>query len=223
MSGDLGQDDPTYAGQAVYTPFVLRAYGFVALQRNGRLAWRCPPSRTVGLYDENVSSPHLDIGVGTGYMLDKCRFPTSSPQITLLDLNPNSLASASRRIRRYSPSTHRGSALEPFGSPPGAPFGSIAVNWLLHCLPGDIASKSVIFDHCREVLAPGGVVFGGTVLNGGVRHTPWSRRLMDKYNRTGVFTNLDDDLDGLKRELTARFAEVDVHVVGTVGLFTGRD
>ena len=35
--------------------------------------------------------------------------------LMLMDLNPNSLAAAARRIQRYEPKTHQGNALEPFG------------------------------------------------------------------------------------------------------------
>ena len=218
---EVARDDPTYAGQAVYTSGFLRFYDTFVLRFNGGLLWRCPPSRLVRLYDENVASPHLDIGVGSGYLLDKCRFPTQSPDITLMDLNPNSLEAASKRVSRYRPKTHQGNALEPFGLPEGA-FESVGLNWLLHCVPGDIASKSVVFDHCKSVLAPGGVVFGSTVLNDGVRHTPQSRWMMRVLNKKGAFTNFDDDLEGLTHELHARFANPVVKVVGTVALFSAR-
>ena len=89
---------------------------------------------------------------------------------------------------------------------PAGAFESVGLNWLLHCLPGTMATKGVVFDHCKTVLAPGGVVFGSTVLSGGVRHTPMSRWMMDQLNRDGTFTNRDDDLDGLKTQLDQRFA-----------------
>lgn len=217
----VAPDDPTYAGQAVYTPGFLRMYDTFVLRFNGGVLWRCPPSRLVQLYDDNVSSPHLDIGVGTGYLLDKCEYPTPSPDITLMDLNPSSLEAASKRLSRYAPKTHQGNALEPFGLPPGS-FQSVGLNWLLHCLPGDIASKSVVFDHCKTVLAPGGVVFGSTVLTGGVRHTPWSRLMLKKVNDDGVFDNFQDDLEGLARELQSRFANPRLSVKGTVALFSAQ-
>jgi hypothetical protein len=34
------------------------------------------------------------IGVRTGTLLDACRFPVAQTEITLMDLNPNSLATA---------------------------------------------------------------------------------------------------------------------------------
>ncbi len=217
----ISPDDPAYAGQEVYTAGFLRVYDTVVLRFNGHLAWRCPPRRLLRLYDENISSRHLDIGVGTGYLLDKCRYPTRCPEITLMDLNPNPLRVAARRLRRYQPKTHRANALEPFGLPAGA-FESVGLNWLLHCLPGDMAAKSIVFDHCKEVLAPEGVVFGSTVLSGGVRHTRWSRWMMERLNRDGTFSNPDDDLEGLRTQLEQRFDGARVEVVGAVGIFSAR-
>jgi ubiquinone/menaquinone biosynthesis C-methylase UbiE len=221
ITAALSPDDPAYTGQARYTARFLRVYDTIVLRFNGQLAWRCPPRRLVRLYDELVSSNHLDIGVGTGYFLDKCRYPTQSPGITLMDLNRTPLEVAAKRLHRFQPRTHQANALEPFGLP-ASTFESVGLNWLLHCLPGNIATKSAVFDHCKTVLAPGGVVFGSTVLSGGVRHTRWSRWLMERLNRDGTFTNRDDDLDGLKTQLNQRFDSARVEVVGALGIFSAR-
>jgi SAM-dependent methyltransferase len=221
VTTSLSPDDPAHAGQARYTPGFLRVYDTVVLQFNARVMWRCPPRRLVRLYDEHVSGRHLDIGVGTGYLLDHCRWPAQSPDITLMDLNPAPLEVAAKRIARFRPKTHRANALEPFGLPANT-FESIGLNWLLHCLRGTLATKAVVFDHCKEVLAPGGVVFGSTILNDGVRHTPWSRLMMRQLNRDGTFSNLDDDLDSLGAELRRRFDDARVEVVGAVGIFSAR-
>ncbi len=222
MGANISRDDPAYDGQAVYTTGFLRIYDLLVLRFNGHLAWRCGPGRLVKMYDEHVSARHLDIGVGSGYFLDKCRFPTPSPEITLMDLNPNSLDAAAARISRYRPTKHQANGLEPFGLPEGS-FDTVGMNWLLHCMPGDIASKSVIFDHCKTVLAPGGVVFGSTVLSGGVPQTYFSRRMLDFLNDGNKsFDNRNDDLDGLRGELEKRFQDVGVEVVGSVAIFSGQ-
>jgi ubiquinone/menaquinone biosynthesis C-methylase UbiE len=217
----IGPEDPAYPGQARYTTGFLRVYDTVVLRFNGNLVWRCSPRRLVQLYNEHVSARHLDIGVGTGYLLDKCRYPTQSPDITLMDLNPAPLEVAAERLRRYQPRTHRANALEPFGLPAGA-FHSVGLNWLLHCLPGDLTTKSVVFDHCKTVLAPGGVVFGSTVLSDGVPHTRLSRWMMDRLNRDGTFSNRDDDLNSLSVQLDQRFDSTQIEVVGSVGIFSAR-
>ncbi len=138
-----------------------------------------------------------------------------------MDLNPAPLKVAAKRLRRYEPKTHQANALEPFGLPAGT-FESVGLNWLLHCLPGDMATKSVVFDHCKTVLAPGGVVFGSTVLSGGVSHTRLSRWMMDRLNRDGTFSNRDDDIDSLTTQLDQRFDSAQIEVVGAVGIFSAR-
>jgi len=214
-------NDAEYRGQAMYTRRFLAIYDALVLGLFCSWIWRCPARRMLALYDENVRSRHLDIGVGTGYFLDKCRVASERPEITLMDLNADALATASARIHRYSPHTHRASALEPFGLAADR-YDSVALNLLLHCLPGDIESKATVLDHCKEVLAPGGVVFGSTVLNGGVRHTWMSRRALERLNRQGTFCNLEDTLDALEEALANRFPWHDISTCGTMAVFAAR-
>jgi hypothetical protein len=110
-------------------------------------------------YNRHVSANHLDVGVGTGYFLDHCRFPSHTPRIALMDLNRNSLDFASRRIARYKPETYIRNVLEPIAID-ALRFDSIGVNYLLHCLPGTMESKSVAFDHLKALMNPGAVLFG---------------------------------------------------------------
>jgi hypothetical protein len=51
-------------------------------------------------------------------------------------------------------------------------FDSISLNYLLHCLPGNLASKSIVFERVKPLLGDGGVIFGSTILGEGVRHNP---------------------------------------------------
>jgi SAM-dependent methyltransferase len=214
-------DDPAYAGQAIYTGSLLRVYDAVVYRFNGPFLWRCKVTPFLELYDEHVSGRHLDIGVGTGYLLDRCRFPVPQPQITLMDLNPKPLAFAARRLRRYSPRTHQANVLAPWGLPAGS-FDSIAMFNVLHCAPGPLSEKTVAFDRAREALAPGGTLFGATVLAGGVEQTKRSRKALERLNKRGIFNNLDDHLDDLDAGLahTFGFREVDVH--GSIALFSAR-
>lgn len=49
-----------------------------------------------------------------------------------------------------------------------------------------------------------------------------TQRLMELYNRRGIFSNEADDLDGLRRELRKRFEHVSIEVVGCAALFSAR-
>jgi hypothetical protein len=217
---ELDRSDPAYAGQAVYTPRTLRGYDFVVTRLSNSLIWRCPAQRILEHYDRNVRASHVDVGPGTGYYLNRCSFPTDSPRITLVDPNPDVLRFAADRISRYRPATHAGDALKPIDLEP-ASFGSIGLSYVLHCMPGDISSKAIVFDNLIPLTEPGGVIFGTTILSQGVRHTFLGRRLMHVYNRKGIFSNLEDDLDGLERVLAARFERFELGVVGAVALFAG--
>ncbi len=209
------------AGQAVYTPQVLGIYDLLVLGLSNRLIWRCPTPRILRHYDAHVSDNHLDVGVGTGFFLDRCRFPSGAPRVALMDLNPAALGHAAARIARYKPEQHRRNVLEPIALDAPA-FDSVAINYLLHCLPGDMASKAVVLDHLLPHLRPGAVLFGSTLLTGGVTRGWMAKRLMAAYNQKGIFCNEQDDLDTLKRELGRRLEQVSVEVVGCAALFSGR-
>ena len=211
----------THAGQAVYSPVTLALYDFAVLRVSNSLVWRCPTRRILALYDTHASGEHLDVGVGTGWYLDSCRFPSRTPRIGLLDLNASSLAAAARRIARYRPQAFLADVLRPIAIE-APPFGSIALTYLLHCLPGSIAEKAAAFDHLMPLLQPGGVVFGATLLSGGVERSAAARALMRAYNRRGIFSNEADDLEGLQRALRSRFRDVAVEVAGCGALFVAR-
>ncbi|MBG0811678.1 class I SAM-dependent methyltransferase [Methylosinus sp. H3A] len=210
------------AGQAVYTPAVLRLYDMLVLGLSNRFIWKCPTPRLRALYDLHASGNHLDVGIGTGYFLDHCRFPVAAPRVALMDLNPDALRFAAERIARFSPQTYRRNVLEPiaFDAPK---FDSVGVNYLLHCLPGAITEKAVVFDHLKALTNDGAVFFGSTLLQGGVERSAAARRLMAFYNRKGVFSNRADDFDGLRYALERRFRNVEIDIVGCAALFIARD
>ena len=213
--------EQTGAGQAVYTKRTLVAYDVVVLGLSNRFIWKCPTRRLLAHYDRHVTENHLDVGVGTGYFLDRCRFPAPTPRLALMDLNPDALEFASQRLARYHPETYRRNVLEPI-SIGAKKFDSVGINYLLHCLPGSIESKSVAFDHLKALMNPNAVLFGSTLLQGGVPRSGPARRLMDTYNKRGIFSNQGDDLDGLKRALGRRFRNVSMEVAGCAALFAGQ-
>jgi SAM-dependent methyltransferase len=218
----LEPTDPGYRGQADYTPGFLAVYDALVLGVFNRLVWRCPTAEILGLYEEHVAGDHLDAGPGTGWYLDHCVFAEPPRTITLLDANPDVLSFAARRLARYGPRVHQANLLRPqVGLEPGS-FDSIALTHVLHCLPGTITQKSAVLRHLSILLRPGGCIFGSTILNDGVPHTPASRALLRFLNERGVFGNCDDDLVALAHALGSRFAEHQIRVCGSVALFVAR-
>ncbi|MDE0142920.1 MAG: class I SAM-dependent methyltransferase [Caldilineaceae bacterium] len=214
-------DEQVRAGQAVYTKRSLRLYDLVVLGLTNRLVWKCPTPGLLAHYNRHVSANHLDVGVGTGYFLERCRFPSDAPRIALLDINRSSLAFAAARIAQRTPEKYLRNVLEPL-SIDAANFDSVGLNYLLHCLPGAIGSKSVVLDHLKAHMNPGAVLFGSTLLQGGVSRGWAARRLMAFYNGKGIFCNRDDHLQGLEQALAQRFPDHSIQVAGCAALFSAR-
>jgi len=206
------------AGQAVYSRRVLAFYDLLVHGFSNPLVWKCPTRRILDLYDAHVTANHLEVGVGTGYLLDRCRFPSATPRLALVDLNENCLRATTRRLARYRPVALRANVFEPI-SYDGPQFESAGMTYLLHCLPGDMCSKTSAFEHVAKLLAPGGVVFGATLLSEGVPRGFLARRLMRIYNRRGIFANEQDSLSDLEEALSSRFASFDVESAGCAALF----
>ena len=219
---ELEMSPEVHAAQAVYTRWTLRLlYDVGVLGYSNRFVWKCPTATQLAWYDENVSANHLDVGVGTGYFIDRCTWPSPSPRLALMDLNANSLEHAASRTARYSPETYRRNVLAPieFDAPR---FDSIGLNCLLHCLPGTLDEKAVVFDNLRPLLNAGGCIFGSTILQGDVPRSTQARLLMRTYNRKGLFSNEHDTLEALDRALRSRFKESRITVHGCVALFRAR-
>ena len=210
-------------GAAAYTPSTLALYDLFVLGFSNSFVWQCPSRKILDFYNEHVSARHLDIGVGTGYFLDKCRFPSSAPTLALFDLNPYSLATAAKRVRRYAPTSHRGNVLSPIDIGLSG-FDSIGLNYLLHCLPGTLDYKSrLVFEHVTPLLKNGGVAFGSTILADGAHQTFLAKRLMTFYNAKKIFSNLSDRRQDLEASLHTHFAEHTLRIEGCVALFAGRN
>jgi hypothetical protein len=211
------------AGHAFYTRRSLAVYDLAILGYFSRVAWRCPARKIVAHYDSHVSANHLDVGVGTGYFLDHCQFPDAGAptRLALLDLSTSCLDVASKRVAHLHPETIVANVLEPiaYGGPR---FDSIGLNYVLHCLPGDMGTKAVAIDHLTALANPGASVFGATLLHDGVHRNWFARQVMARNNKHGIFSNSEDSLDGLRAALAERLSDVSVDVVGCVGIFAGR-
>lgn len=209
------------AGQAIYSRSVLSIYDIWVLGISNSFIWKCPSSRILSLFNQHVSANHLDVGVGTGYFLDRCKFPAANPRVALMDLNENSLHAAAARISRYKPEIYKHNVLEPV-TQSIASFDSISVNYLFHCLPGPLSQKGVLLDYLHPLLNENGVLFGSTILQGDVKRGYPARKLMGVYNKKGIFSNTQDDLQSLQQSLSKRYREFGVEVQGCVALFWGR-
>ena len=219
MSEPKSNDKHMSGDASMYTKPVLRIYDPIALGIVCPVAWKCSRNTMLDFFNDNVREKHLDIGPGSGFFLDRATFPTSNPDIVLADLNELVLETAANRISRYSPRTMVQDALKPLQTE--EKFQSIALQNVLHCLPGTMESKATVFDNFLRNLTSTGVLFGCTVLGKNHGLGQLGTWMMEKYNEAGSFNNLEDDLETLEAVLKSRFPRYSVRTRGAVAFFEG--
>ena len=202
---------------AVYTPFTLSIYDVLVHGLSNRFAWRCPTRRLIALYRDNLSSHHLEAGVGTGFMFDRAG-PARLSRLVLIDANRNCLDRAGRRLARFKPELHQVNLLAPLALDL-APVDSVGLTYVLHCLPGRMSEKLKAIDHLRPVMSKGATLFGATILGRGIAPNRAASALLNLYNAKGVFNNREDDMAALSDGLRQRFDEVAIAEEGCVALF----
>jgi hypothetical protein len=211
-------DEATIArAHAVYTPFMLSLYDVLVHGLSNRLAWRCPTPRLLDLYPANLSANHLEAGVGTGFFLDRTGASRLNP-LVLLDINRHCLDRAGRRLARFNPALYQVNLLAPI-TLDVAPFASVGLTYVLHCLPGRMREKLAAVDHLRPLMSEGAVLFGATILGRRIAPNGAARALLDLYNAKGVFNNREDDIATLSGGLRQRFDQVEIERQGCVALF----
>lgn len=214
--------------QATQRPDSIKAYTKLGLQLYDPLivnvvaphVWGCSPAALVDHYRRHVTSNHADIGVGTGYFLDRCGFGSSNPRLTLIDLQPNCLAHTARRLSRYRPLTYVRDVLRPIDDIDGGPFDSIAFGGIIHCLAGDLTQKSKVFDSISPLTQAGTRIFGYTLVYDGVQDRVRRALVHPLLNGLRVIDNKHDHLSELRRQLNARFVDCQVELIGCMALFS---
>ncbi|MEW4452780.1 class I SAM-dependent methyltransferase [Bremerella sp. JC817] len=210
----------TDAGHRVYTSWSLPLYDLVVHGFSNRFLWNCRTATLQAWFDRHVTDRHLDIGVGTGFFLDRSQRLNSASQITLLDANQNCLNASSKRIARLQPTTVQANLAQPFPSTLRR-FRSASLMYVLHCLPGEKSFRGEVIHRVAATLEPGGILFGATILGEPCPKGRLGRRVMASYNRRGIFGNQNDSLDSLQKALSDELRAVEIVTEGSVAMFAG--
>jgi hypothetical protein len=131
------------------------------------------------------------------------------------------LRHARKRLERWRPVAIEADVMKPL--PVEGSYDSAALSFVLHCIRGPETNKAVAVRNVADVLAPGGVLFGGTVLGLQSDHTRSARAFLRAANKQGGFDNVDDTAESLRRIVQASFTTVEVDVVGSAAFFVATD
>jgi len=77
----------------------------------------------------------------------------------------------------------------------------------------------VVFDNAKQVMNPGGVVFGCTILNKNVKKNLAAKFVIHMTNKDKTFSNIEDGYDDLMEELSKRFKNVTIDIIGCMAIF----
>jgi Methyltransferase domain len=207
--------------QRYFNRFTLLFYDFILYGFISKHAWGCPTKTLDAHYASHITANHLDVGVGTGYLLDRVTFPSATPRLALMDLSKSCLTKTLTRLARYKPESYGQNILEPI-TLDIKKFDSICINSVMHCIPGSFKEKGIAFHHLKSLLNDGGVLFGTTVLAKGINKNGLSTIFMKLFNKLGVFINNDDSLSDLTEALQRYFQHVDISVEGSTAIFSAR-
>ena len=211
--------EKTEGSQVYFNPVSLFFYDTVVYKLVSRFFWGCSTISLVERYQKLVDARHLEVGVGTGYLIDY--FNPVAIDLTLMDLSESCLKKSAKRLVRYSPKMVKNNILQEYNEPI-KPFLSIGLNYVMHCVAGDFSIKSIAFKNLKLLLDDEGVLFGVTVLNT-TKSSIFAKGLMYLLNKIGVFNNTLDTILDLKKGLEQHFNYVDIETSSSAVLFFATD
>jgi ubiquinone/menaquinone biosynthesis C-methylase UbiE len=208
--------------QQFFNKVSLFFYDFLLYGVISKYAWGSSIQRLDSHYGKYLRDNHLEVGVGTGYLLNRAEFDSAHPRLALMDLSRECLEKTKHKVARYAPDTYIQNLLEPIQYEIDK-FDSIGINYVMHCVPGSFREKGVAFAHLQPLLSEKGVLFGTTVLSEGVQKNLLAKLFMWLMNALGVFNNRSDNARDLKECLQSRFQVIEFEIVGVTAFFAVRN
>ena len=214
--------------QVYFNPILLGCYDFTVYRFVSRFIWGCKNEILLQRYRQFVQTKHLEVGVGTGYLIEKSikGHQKENMRLTLMDLSVACLDKASKRLEKFNPSKIRHNILDaPIKSgqhKEAKQFNSIGINYVLHCVNGDFKEKGIAFGNLKKLLNENGVLFGSTVI-ANKQSLIVAKLFMRILNVIGLFNNNNDKVNDLEVALNTHFKFVKVRVVSSVVMFVASD
>lgn len=204
-----------------YNSLVLELYDLLILRLSSTLVWRCPTAQLVLVYSHHLSRRHLEVGVGTGYLLQHGVFPSHSVTLLLADCSTTVVRHALRRLVRYQPQAIILDVMQ--ADWPDLPKQqSIGLNYVWHALQGTLEQRGALLGRLASLLTDDGVLFGATVRGIHPQMSRLATYASRRWLAAGLFNNQYDTPEFLADYLRRYFTEVEVWLRGEVILFIAK-
>jgi SAM-dependent methyltransferase len=206
--------------KTIYSKLIFSIYDKILLNIVMPLIWHCNKNEIIEFYSKHLSHNHLDIGAGTGYFIKHTNKLNSNSNLTIMDINPVCLSLCEQHLVKYTPNIIRHNILDPIKIT--KLFDSIGLNLLLHCLPGDLLSKGLVFQNIKNVLKQNGIVFGSTFIVKDRQVNIITKLWFILFNRIKLLSNEFDNINDLSYILKNNFKKYDIKVIGHCAFFWGQ-
>lgn len=219
MAAQQSSIDKVHQSQKFFNKGSLLFYDLLLYGVISRFAWGATIPSLDGLYRKYITTNHLEVGVGTGFLLGRALGKKNRDmRLAFMDLSDACLARCQVKMAAFRPEVYRQNLLHPVEQ--NIPkFDSIAINSVMHCIPGSFRDKSIVFTHLKALMNTDAVLFGTTVLGKNVNKNLLAKPFMWLMNRLGVFNNQADTGEDLREYLEKNFKILEFNVVGVTAFF----
>ena len=195
----------------------LHYYDRFVNQFNCKYVWKCSPDKIFNIYNQNCSKYHLEIGPGTGYFLKNSNLNSTIHELTLIDINDQILDYSMKNLKsEYSNINALNYNLFTDKIPDHIKFDSVGINYVLHCIPGDLQKK---IDTLIHNLGDNNYkLFASTVICDPLHISIIAEYELMLLNSLGIFNNNNDTYQELQEYLENNKFKYNLHKEGYVAI-----
>ena len=196
----------------------IKKYDRLVNEINCEKVWGCKKKYIIDNYNRNINSNHLEIGPGTGYFLKKQNLDVNLNKLTLIDINKNILDYSKNNLQsEYSDIDILSHNLFTSKIPTDIKFNSVGINYVLHCVPGNLQTK---LDKLISNLGNNEYnLFGASVICDSININLLAEYEIIFLNAFGIFNNNYDTYEELNEYLNNTNLNFSLKRRGYVAIF----
>ena len=196
----------------------INNYDRIVNDFNCKNVWKCPTVNIFNNYRNNISYNNLEIGPGTGFFFNKKNSGINLKNLTLVDVNKDILNFSKQNLEKeYSNIEVLHHDLFSQKIQESIYFESVGVNYVLHCVSGNLQTK---LDKLIHNLGNNKYkLFGASVICDPLHMNTIAEYELIFLNALGIFNNNEDTYYELEEYLNSRNIKFSLRKQGYVAIF----